>query len=124
VTFGKQVREYRKAIGISQRDLAERVTAMASQPDERLDWIELSKIENDRLPPPSYTVISRMTVVLSPDPDIDPGEIHSTLLRLSREPFVPAPSFDSSDLAIRCGHEDDLETWQEKLNSWQAMVGR
>jgi len=49
-TFGQRLRELRKEARISQRELAERV---------EVDFTYLSKIENDRVEPPSEAVIRK-----------------------------------------------------------------
>lgn len=43
-TFGQRLRELRRAAGIRQRDLADRIG---------VDFSYISKLENDRLPPPA-----------------------------------------------------------------------
>ncbi len=50
-TFGKKLQALRRAIGISQRDLAERVG---------VDFSYISKVENDRLPPPAADTIEKI----------------------------------------------------------------
>jgi transcriptional regulator with XRE-family HTH domain len=60
MAFGVRVRELRKAQGLSQRDLAERVG---------IDFTYLSKIENGRMEPPSEEVIRRIAQELGADAD-------------------------------------------------------
>ena len=55
-TFGKKLQALRRAKGISQRDLAERVG---------VDFSYISKVENDRLPPPAAETIERICSELS-----------------------------------------------------------
>ncbi|MGH2460936.1 MAG: helix-turn-helix domain-containing protein [Chloroflexota bacterium] len=59
-SFGKTIRELRKACGISQRDLAER---------SGIDFTYLSKIENERMPPPAEPTIQVMAETLGADAD-------------------------------------------------------
>jgi transcriptional regulator with XRE-family HTH domain len=59
-TFGRMIRSLRKARGISQRDLAEKAG---------IDFTYLSKIENDRMPPPAESTIRAMAEVLQSDAD-------------------------------------------------------
>lgn len=47
-TFGNVLREYRQTAGISQRELAKKVG---------LDFSYISKLENDRLPPPAADTV-------------------------------------------------------------------
>ncbi len=60
MTFGQRIRTLRKDLGLSQRELAQRVG---------IDFTYLSKIENDRSEPPSEAVIKRLALELSADPD-------------------------------------------------------
>src|ERR1700730_8270232 len=57
-TFGKRIRELRKQKNLTQRELAGRVAALLQSEEGRgFDVTYLSKIENDKLPPPSMLVI-------------------------------------------------------------------
>lgn len=70
MTFGKRVRQLRKAKGLTQRDLAETVAARLKEQDRRgFDVTYLSKIENDRMPPPSTPAIIELAKVLDADAD-------------------------------------------------------
>lgn len=60
MAFGKAIRDCRKQLGISQKELAERAG---------IDFTYLSKIENNRTPPPSEDVIRAMAQVLGVDSD-------------------------------------------------------
>ncbi|TAK28840.1 MAG: XRE family transcriptional regulator [Chloroflexota bacterium] len=60
MSFGRTLRELRKQRGISQKQLAEAVG---------VDFTYLSKIENDRMPPPSEKTIKAMAQVLQADAD-------------------------------------------------------
>jgi len=53
--FGQRLREFRRAAGISQRELAAQID---------VDFSYISKIENGRLPPPAADTIVRMCQVL------------------------------------------------------------
>ena len=69
-TFGQTIRELRKAKTppLTQRDLAERVAARLREGDRRgFDFTYLSKIENDRLPPPSAVAIIALAEELCMD---------------------------------------------------------
>ena len=50
-TFGKKLQALRRTKGISQRELAERVG---------VDFSYISKVENDRLPPPAAETIEKI----------------------------------------------------------------
>ncbi|SRR6266446_60013 len=50
-TFGGKLRTLRRAKGVSQRELAEKVN---------VDFSYISKVENDRLPPPAADTIEKI----------------------------------------------------------------
>lgn len=58
--FGQTLRELRRSKGISQRSLAEKVG---------VDFSYISKIENNRLPPPAADTIVKICEALSIPPD-------------------------------------------------------
>lgn len=60
VTFGKRVRQLRRANGLTIRQVAEAI--------ER-DFTYVSKIENDRVLPPSAEVIVSLATLLGADPE-------------------------------------------------------
>jgi transcriptional regulator with XRE-family HTH domain len=74
LTFGKQVRYLREVCGLSQRDLAEQA---------EIDFTYLSKIENDKVHPPSKKVIKRLSITLGCGENV-------LLDRLPRPPEVNA----------------------------------
>jgi len=59
-TFGQSLRQLRRSKDISQRELAAKVG---------VDFSYISKIENDRLPPPAADTIIKICEVLSVSPD-------------------------------------------------------
>jgi transcriptional regulator with XRE-family HTH domain len=58
-SFGELLRDKRRKAGISQRDLAARAS---------LDFSYISKLENDRIPPPAADTIVVICRVLSVEP--------------------------------------------------------
>lgn len=60
MTFGQSVKELRKERGVSQRELAKTVG---------IDYTYLSKIENDRMEPPSEDTIRRIAGALDASAD-------------------------------------------------------
>lgn len=58
-TFGALLRECRRGAGVSQRDLAARAG---------LDFSYISKLENDRIPPPAADTVVVMCQVLGIEP--------------------------------------------------------
>lgn len=70
MSFGKRVRQLRKVKGLTQRELADSVAARLKDQDRRgFDVTYLSKIENDRMPPPSIPAILEVAKVLEADAD-------------------------------------------------------
>ena len=61
MTFGAQLRAWRVEKRMSQRDLANKVG---------IDFTYLSKIENDRLPPPSQATIVKLAEALETSSDV------------------------------------------------------
>jgi transcriptional regulator with XRE-family HTH domain len=59
-TFGQLLRELRREKEISQRELAKKVS---------VDFSYISKLENDRLPPPAADTIVKICEVLNVQPD-------------------------------------------------------
>jgi transcriptional regulator with XRE-family HTH domain len=69
-TFGTRLKELRLAKHLSQRELADKVAARLKEQDGRgFDFTYLSKIENERMPPPSQHAILVLAEVLSADSD-------------------------------------------------------
>lgn len=66
-TFGERLRELRKKRDMIQRELAERVAERLK--DRGFDVTYLSKIENDKLAPPSTKTIIELAAVLQVDSD-------------------------------------------------------
>lgn len=79
VTFGVRLRELRTRKGLNQRDLAELVG---------VDFTYLSKLENERLPAPSATVIAALATALDTDADelaVLAGKIPADLVEVLRQ---------------------------------------
>jgi HTH-type transcriptional regulator, competence development regulator len=69
-TFGQRVRLLRQLKNLSQRELAERVAARLKEDDGRgFDFTYLSKIENDRMLPPSTAAIIHLAKELGANED-------------------------------------------------------
>ncbi len=58
--FGDVLKEYRRAAGMTQRELADRAG---------LDFSYISKIENNRIPPPAADTIVQICKILNVQPD-------------------------------------------------------
>ena len=59
-TFGQKMRALRRAAGVTQRELAKQVG---------VDFSYVSKLENDRLPPPAAETVIRICSALDEAPD-------------------------------------------------------
>ena len=99
------MRERRRVAGLSQRQLAERAA---------LDFSYISKLENDRLPPPAADTVVQICRVLG----IPPGE----LLALAGK----IPSKVREGVSTSAAAQDFLqEAQQMKLSDaeWRRMAG-
>jgi transcriptional regulator with XRE-family HTH domain len=113
-TFGQRIRQLRKAKNFTQRDLAERVAARLKEEDRRgFDVTYLSKIENDKLPPPSTRAIIQLAKELHADSD--------TLLALAGKAPIDLGQTLRESEAARLFYRS-----AQKLNlsedDWQAML--
>src|SRR5207248_2077227 len=112
-TFGKALQELRRGAGISQRDLAARVG---------VDFSYISKVENDRLPPPAADTIVKICEELEVPAD--------ELLALTRKmPSDVKEKLSSSAAAqhfIRQAQTMNLTDpeWQSLTRSMKRLRGR
>ena len=105
-TFGRAVKEARRASGLSQRGLAERVG---------IDFTYLSKIENKRMDPPSEKVIVALADALATDAD--------ELIRLAGKVPADLAEFLVADpVAIKYlrASQGDVQTRED----WIALLRR
>lgn len=111
-TFGLKLRTLRRESGISQRDLAERVG---------LDFSYISKLENDRMPPPAADTIVAICRVLKVSPD-------DLLALTGKMPSDVQRGITGSTVAqefLRAAHEMGLsdDEWKAMLESLQNLRG-
>lgn len=66
-TFGSQVAEARKALGLSQKDLASKITKEDGEP---ISPQYLNDIEHDRRNPPSESMIYQFAKELKVEPEV------------------------------------------------------
>src|SRR5579862_6352894 len=59
-SFGEELRDRRRTAGLSQRELA-------AQAD--LDFSYISKLENDRLPPPAADTVAKLAKIVGGSPE-------------------------------------------------------
>jgi len=105
-TFGQLLRSIRREKGVSQRALADQVG---------VDFSYISKIENDRLPPPSGDTVLAMAEALSVEP--------ARLLALTRK----LPSGIEEHVATCAARQQFLIAAEQLHHSdreWQEMVKR
>ncbi len=60
-TFGELLRSIRRSKGLSQRELADRI---------EVDFSYISKLENDRIPPPAADTIVKICQTLGVQPEL------------------------------------------------------
>jgi len=84
-TFGRKLRALRRSIGITQRELANRVG---------VDFSYISKLENDRLSPPAADTVLKICEALDATPD-------ELLAATGKIPIQIQQSVGSSPAAIR-----------------------
>jgi transcriptional regulator with XRE-family HTH domain len=102
MSFGKAIRDYRKLGGMNQRDLAEKAG---------IDFTYLSKIENNRTPPPSEDVIRAMSEALGVNAD--------ELLRLAGKVPSDLAEFlvtDTQAMPFLRSFERDVRTRQDWID--------
>lgn len=105
-SFGRTLRHLRRESGLSQRRLAERVG---------VDFSYISKLENDRLPPPASETISKIAEAL--------GIAHTDLHAVARK----LPETFSDDVVAQPAAQRFLElaaSMRLSGEEWEAMVGR
>ncbi len=108
MSFGKAIRDYRKQRGMSQRDLAEAAG---------IDFTYLSKIENNRTPPPSEDVIRAMAEALNVGADElirSAGNVPSDLAEFLVNDTQAMPflrSFEKGDVRTR---QDWIEFFRKR----------
>jgi transcriptional regulator with XRE-family HTH domain len=123
LTFGQRVRELRRAQQLTQRELAARVHARLQAEERRgFDVTYLSKIENDRLPPPSSAAIVALAAELEADADdllALAGKVPPELGQTLRE-SEGARLFYRSARALRLTDEE----WKRLAEELQRRKGR
>jgi len=103
-TFGKKLRELRRFKGVSQRDLATKVG---------VDFSYISKVENDRLPPPAADTIVKICEVL----DVPSDELLSLTGKIPTKVKKMLSSSPSAIGFIQQAYEMNLTE-----SDWEKMV--
>jgi transcriptional regulator with XRE-family HTH domain len=103
-SFGTKLREYRRKAGVSQRELARRIGR---------DFSYISKLENDRLPPPAADTVVKICEVLN----IEPNEL---LALTGKLPSDVQSSVSTSESAQRFLREAQGLALSEE--EWDSMI--
>lgn len=102
-SFGQMLREFRRTKNISQRELAEKIA---------VDFSYISKIENDRLPPPAADTIVKICEVL----DVPPERL---LVLTGKMPSEMQETIGTSAAAIQFIR--DAQTMKLTEDEWQKL---
>src|SRR5262245_32430458 len=110
MTFGEALKAKRRAAGISQRDLAARIG---------LDFSYISKLENDRQPPPSSDTTSKIAAELG-------CPVEDLLAAARRLPSGVEQNISSAPAALRfLQRASDLELthaeWERMLSNLDGL---
>jgi transcriptional regulator with XRE-family HTH domain len=104
ITYGKLLKALRRQKAIAQRDLAEKVG---------VDFSYISKIENDRMPPPAADTTIKICEVL--------GVPHEMLLSMSKKVGTEVQSvISSSQAAIKFMNE--VKQMQLSDEEWTQLT--
>ncbi len=105
-TFGQTLRELRRSKSVSQRGLAEKVS---------VDFSYISKIENDRLPPPAADTIVKICKELGVPPD-------ELLASTGKMPTDVKEMLSSSTAALKFAREaHDMDVTED---DWKTLTKR
>src|SRR5947209_951333 len=105
-SFGQKLRELRRSKGISQRDLAEQVG---------VDFSYISKVENDRLPPPAGDTIVRICEVL----EVSPDELLASTGKMPTDVKEMLSTSTAAQQFVRQAHNMNLSE-----DEWRALTKR
>lgn len=111
-TFGNVLREYRRAAGISQRELAQKAN---------LDFSYISKIENGRTPPPAADTIVLICRILN----MEPEELLALTGKIPSEVHADISSSKAAQEFLRTAKEMKLSDteWSEITQSLKDRRG-
>lgn len=122
-TFGQKIRELRKAMNLTQRELADKVASRLRAEDRRgFDFTYLSKIENDKTPPPSIAVILQLAHVLR----ADKHELISLAGKVSPELGKTLKESEGARTFYRSALNADLteDDWTKLLQALRSRTAR
>ena len=109
-SFGELLRKARRAAGVSQRELASRV---------RLDFSYISKLENDRTPPPAAETIVLICKAL----DVPPEGLLASSGKLPPRIQESVGSSPAAQSFLQNASQMDLseEEWRELTSALQRL---
>jgi len=112
-SFGQRLQELRRAAGISQRDLAAQVG---------VDFSYISKVENDRLPPPAADTIVKICKVL----DVPPAELLALTGKLPSDVKETLSSSPAAQHFVRQAQTMNLtdSEWHSLTRSLKRLRGK
>lgn len=105
-SFGYKLRELRRSKDVSQRDLAERVG---------IDFSYISKVENDRLPPPAADTIVKICEVL----DVSPDELLAATGKMTTDAKEMLGTSTAAQAFVRQAHVMNLSE-----REWETLTKR
>lgn len=109
-TFGEKLRTMRRAAKVTQRELARKVG---------VDFSYISKLENDRLPPPAADTILSICKVL----DVDSDDLLALTGKLPSDVQKTVGKSSIAQRFLREAQQLDLndQEWEEMLKSLKQM---
>lgn len=112
-TFGSKLRQKRRDAGITQRDLATKIG---------VDFSYISKVENDRLPPPAADTIVAICKILETEPE----ELLALTGKIPTEIQETISTKRAAQEFLRAAQKMDLgeEEWAIMLRSLQELRKR
>lgn len=111
-TFGEKLRALRRASKVTQRELAHQVG---------VDFSYISKLENDRLPPPAADTLLSICEVL----DVNPDELLALTGKLPSDIQETVGKSRVAQRFLREAQRLDLndEDWEKMIKSLKEMRG-
>lgn len=109
-SFGTRLRKYRRQADVSQRELAIRIGR---------DFSYISKIENDRIPPPAADTVVKICEVLN----IEPNELLALTGKLPSDVQSSVSTSESAQRFLREALELALseEEWNSMIDSLRQL---
>ena len=112
-TFGQKLRAVRRGAKVTQRELAKAV---------KVDFSYISKLENDRLPPPAADTIQAICYEL----EVDPNELLALTGKLPSDVQKTVGKSSAAQRFLREAQQLSLsdDEWEEMLKSLHQIRSR